>query len=111
MAVAAVFLAHYLAWQNSKPPVNTDPQPIEPTKDWDEEWLRQVNREHSLSAIEPCMVVFTFGNPGKPKEGMKWVCICGASKGCGTLHLAELSFNMHLGREKDKALAAIGRFK
>lgn len=77
--------------------------------DWDEDWLRQVKVEHVLTAIRPCKV----GLMGKPpfSDGMMWVCKCGKKKGCMNLKIAKFSFGRHLEDERDKALAAIGRFE
>lgn len=83
----------------------------EPQDAWDSEWLSAEDKRHRVTAIGH-KKLYLFGDITKPvTEGFQWVCSCGG-KGVGIdLKMADRNFQKHKKDEREKALAAIGRFK
>lgn len=83
---------------------------LDRTKDWDKEWLLEEDRSHVVLKIEPCKLQF-ISNPQSKTDGFRWSCKCGKTGHGLTLSIAEYNFDSHKRKEKEIAIAALGRFK
>lgn len=120
LMVGAVFgLYRYLRFHQKLYNQRDSPQPKEvPAPDldpWEKEWLENLRNKHQVKVIEESKLVFKFGNAEtkqQPKDGFTVVCICGHRNSHGlTLSMAKQSYERHLKKEGERAIAAIGRFE
>lgn len=79
-------------------------------KDWDDEWLEEEKRRHTVLQIAPIPLYF-LGDRKKSTPGFGYKCKCGYTGHGLTLQLCEFNFEKHKKEEREKALAALGRFK
>ncbi len=79
---------------------------------WERDWLSAHRTNHQVKSIEPAKLVFKFVKGEQtPREGFAVYCSCGNNEIHGfNLNMARTSYERHLEKEGEKALAAIGRF-